>query len=231
MKLHRWFYFLALFMLTALACTTVTNAIRGIRPVASRTPEVNPSATAVFEFTPEAPAEETLEAEPRPTATASADTTDDLKIPDGPTVASPRTTRSQLSSDTPILESLAEERYSTAELSQAGQTYTYTVALEEDIPVLWGTNWCTSSEDILHDNFDHISLEFSVNDIPVDVSQFTVVEGAASDGVCRFYYTLVSDWPEGETILEIRITFEETIDDGFSEYPAGTHIYRYLVTR
>jgi len=47
---------------------------------------------------------------------------------------------------------------------------------------------------------------------------------------CMFYYALLTDWPPGEHLLTISVTFEEAINDGIDVYPAGTHIFEYQVT-
>jgi hypothetical protein len=163
--------------------------------------------------------------------TASEIPDDGLKIPGGPTIASPLTTRRRAGEGLPFLEAFAAEQYTPEALSQAGQTYTFTVTLDTDQAVLWGSNWCTTTDAILRDNFAHITLEFSVNAVPIDLEQFVVADIPAQDAACRYYLAVVSGWPEGETLLDIRITFDEPLSDGFSDYPAGTHVYHYVVTR
>ena len=45
------------------------------------------------------------------------------------------------------------------------------------------------------------------------------------------YYTVVSNWPAGETRLENVVTFRRQINDGQGVYPAGAHRYVYVVNR
>ena len=185
-------------------------------------------APTVSSFKP--PSVMTLEAREQETATVAAAT--DIKIKGSPVIASPTTTQEKFTDDLSFLEGFAEEGYDSSELSQAGQTYTYTVALTKDQAVLFGTSWCTTTQTLLVDNWSHIALKFIVNDTPIDNSQFTIVETESQQDnlVCRYYYTLLYDSPEGEHVLMIKVTFDEQINDGLADYPAGTHTYEYDVT-
>ncbi len=185
-------------------------------------------APTVSSFKP--PSMATLEA--RQQATAAVAIVTDLKIKGAPVIASPATTQEKYTNDMQFLEAFATEKYDSAELSQAGKTYTYTVALAKDQNALFGTSWCTTTKTLLVDNWSHITLEFIVNGTPVDYSQFTIVENESQQDnlICRYYYTLLYDWPEGQHTLLIKMTFDEKINDGLSDYPAGTHTYEYDVT-
>lgn len=185
-------------------------------------------APTVSSFKP--PSMATLEARQQATATVAAVT--DLKIKGAPVIASPTTTQEKYTNDMQFLEAFAAEKYDSTELSQAGKTYTYTVALTKDQDALFGTSWCTTTKTLLVDNWSHITLKFTVNDTPVDNSQFTIVENESQQDnlICRYYYTLLYDWPEGRHTLLIKMTFDEKINDGLSDYPAGTHTYDYDVT-
>lgn len=205
MNRHRALYAFVVLALAALAC-----------------------APTVSSFKP--PSMATLEARQQATATVAAVT--DLKIKGAPVIASPATTQAKITNDTSYLEAFATEKYDSTELSQAGKTYTYTVALTKDQDALFGTSWCTTTKMLLVDNWSHITLKFIVNDTPVDNSQFTIVENESQQDnlICRYYYTLLYDWPEGQHTLLIKMTFDEKINDGLSDYPAGTHTYEYDVT-
>lgn len=131
-----------------------------------------------------------------------------------------------------LLEELAPETYDPAELSQPGQTYTYTVNLRRVEPLIWSNGWCATSQTILEENFRSISLAFTANGEAVDENSIVVVDGQPSaDLFCRTFYVVVTNWPTGETILENKVTFARRINDGMDNYAAGTHTYRYVVTR
>jgi len=140
-------------------------------------------------------------------------------------------TAQAIDEQTQTLEAFAPESYTTEEMSQAGQTYRFTVSLAEDEPAVWATNWCASTQEILDQNFEHIQIGFFVNGESIDASQILVGEWGGQDGLrCRGFFILVAHWPTGATELTTRITFDEPLNDGMGDYPAGTHEYLYEVT-
>jgi hypothetical protein len=204
MKPNRFGYLFLVLSLTALAC----NSISSLQP----------------------PSLQTLQA--RTAVTQTAEVLGDLTLESGLVIGSPNTTEDFLQNNQEVLllESLAEEQYQPEELSLAGQTYDYTIQLDQEQVFLWGSNWCTTTDQLLRDNFKHITLEFSVEDTPIPTNQFLVWDNTLDDMQCRFYYTRVENWPSGTTHLQIKITFDQAINDGKSDFPAGTHTYRYAVT-
>ncbi len=155
----------------------------------------------------------------------------DLQIEGGPVIASAASSQKALGASAQFLEDLATEKYDSSELSQAGKTYTYTVSLDKDQRLFLINGWCASTQAILSDNYQHIALEFSVNGTPVDLKQFAVFDGPNGDQFCRFYYAMVFHWPKGTTTIEVKVTFDDKINDGTADYPKGTHVYKYVVTR
>lgn len=129
------------------------------------------------------------------------------------------------------LEDKARETYADDELSQVGKTYTYTVPISESETLLWMNGWCASTAEILAENYQHIRLEFSLNGEGVPLDQLTPLETKPPDteNYCRLHYTALSDWPAGEHHLSVEVTFDQAINDGASDYPAGTHVYKYIV--
>jgi C-terminal processing protease CtpA/Prc len=155
----------------------------------------------------------------------------DLQIEGGPVIASAASSEKALGASAQFLEDLATEKYDSSELSQAGKTYTHTVSLDKDQRLFMDNGWCATTQTILRANYQHIALEFSVNGTPVDLKQFAVFEGPNGDQFCRFYYALVFHWPKGTTTIEVKVTFDDKINDGTADYPKGTHVYKYVVTR
>ena len=155
----------------------------------------------------------------------------DLQIEGGPVLASAASSTKALGAEAQFLDELAAEKYDSSELSQAGKTYTYTVSLDKDQRLFLINGWCATTQAILSDNYTHIALDFSVNGAPVDLKQFAVFEGPNGDQFCKFYYALVFHWPRGTTTIEVKVTFDDKINDGTADYPKGTHVYKYVVTR
>lgn len=155
---------------------------------------------------------------------------DDLKIEGGPVLGAPPTSEAALKARTKFLFEVANERYSNEELAQIGKTFTYTIALDKDQRLMWYYGWCATSQDILKQNFEHIRLEFSVNGAPVALQQFAVLENETSGMFCKNYFTVVYKWPSGATTLVTKATFDEKINDGTADYPAGAQTAEYTVT-
>lgn len=125
------------------------------------------------------------------------------------------------------MESRARQSYDN--LSQAGQTYTYTIALQRSEPLAWLNGWCDSTQAILDVNIKFIHLKYSVDGKEVLLDQLAVYDGRSGGGLCHFNYTVVNSWPAGEHHLQIDVTFDQPLKDGAAVYPAGSHKYVYNV--
>jgi hypothetical protein len=145
-----------------------------------------------------------------------------------PTIASKSEAEIAFLTGTPWLEELAEESYD--ETSQAGETYFYTIVMEESQDVMWVYGWCAVTPEQLAENWENISLVFMLDAEEILLDAFAEVEGPFADQECRLYYALLTDWPSGEHLLSTEVTFATELDDGSDIYPEGTHVYLYLVT-
>ena len=127
------------------------------------------------------------------------------------------------------LASLAKEQYTDEDTAQPG-TLTYTVEITEDTPTFFNYGWCTTTEDILEQNFEHIRIGLFLNGdaLPSDVVHPITYQ--LSDMVCLDFVALLSDWPNGEYTLRAVATFDEQINDGIADFDAGDYIYEYNVT-
>jgi hypothetical protein len=136
--------------------------------------------------------------------------------------------------DIESLPSKAVERYSQEELDRVtveGGTLTYTINLAQSEPIAWSMGWCSTTEEILAQNFDHLRYTFTLNgqDIPVD--QFVEYEYYSENvqGYCRVYRTVLTDWAPGEHTIQTVTTMDQAINDGWDDYAAGTRTYIYKV--
>ena len=128
------------------------------------------------------------------------------------------------------LEALATERYTEEELSKPGRL-TYTINLSNDQPTLFGYGWCTTTEEILAQNFEHITVKLSLNGEVLKDNVIHPLSFTRPDGlVCLQYGVLLSEWPAGEYALESVATFDEKINDGLADYEAGDYAFEYNVT-
>jgi hypothetical protein len=148
-----------------------------------------------------------------------------------PSLGSLDDTRAAVDSGVDALMARAAEDYGSEPGSIPGKTYSYTVTLDSSEPLLWFTGWCTSTQDILEDNWKHIHLLFLLNGAEVPAETLYMNEMSTSEGwACRDYSVLVDDWPAGTHVLTIVETFDQVINDGGSDFPAGVHTYEYTVT-
>ncbi|MGH2522206.1 MAG: hypothetical protein ACRDH2_06855 [Anaerolineales bacterium] len=217
---HLLLLLLSLSLIGLLACNALTAPFASGRPTATPAPTALPRPTAAPEAQPT-----------NPPGTQPSTSEGELQFESGLTLGSLAEAEAALQAGTNTLESLANERYAEDELSQAGRTYTYTTTLARSLDLIWLNGWCTTTEALLRENYQHITLEFLVGDTPVDLEQFAVLEGQSASGLyCRAYYTVITSWPSGETRLTSRVTFAEPINDGLADYPAGTHEYVYDVS-
>ncbi|TET97282.1 MAG: hypothetical protein E3J30_09300 [Anaerolineales bacterium] len=125
------------------------------------------------------------------------------------------------------LQDLAPESYDVS--SQAGDTYTYTIEMDTSQDVMWVYGWCTATQEQLAQNLDNISLVFTLDGKTVPLDSFVRLEGKFGELECRLHYALLTDWPPGEHLLTTEVTFATAINDGFDDFPAGTHVYEYQV--
>ena len=127
------------------------------------------------------------------------------------------------------LEALAEEQYTDEDYDKPG-TLTYTVSIDDDRPVFFNYGWCTTTKEILQQNFEHIEVQLSINGEELDEDVIHPVTITRPDGyVCLSLGTLLSDWPPGEYELEALATFEEKINDGAADFDAGDYKFVYKV--
>jgi hypothetical protein len=132
----------------------------------------------------------------------------------------------------PYLPQFAGEEYTTEEIAGLGPKYTYTVELPASEPVSFGWAWCTTTQEILDENFEHLIYTFKLDGQEIPLDRFVVDDYFSDDmeGYCREYYTVLTDWLPGNYTLERSMEFDQLINDGWDDYQAGTTIYEYDVT-
>jgi len=128
------------------------------------------------------------------------------------------------------LQALAEEKYTEADFAKPG-TLTFTVKITNDKPTYFDYGWCTTTEEILKQNFEHITVSLYFNEQELGTDVVHPVSYTRTDGlVCLDFGVLMSDWPAGNYKLESAVTFDEKINDGLDDYEAGDYIHQYNVT-
>jgi hypothetical protein len=128
------------------------------------------------------------------------------------------------------LQALAEEQYTEEDFARPG-TLTFTVTITDDQPTYFNYGWCTTTQEILEQNFQHIQVTLLFNDEPLDEDVVHNLSFTRPDGfVCLDFGVMMSDWVNGEYQLKAIVTFDEMINDGAADFDAGDYIYEYNVT-
>ena len=128
------------------------------------------------------------------------------------------------------IASLAKEQYTEEDYAKPG-TLTYTVTIEDNKPVYFNYGWCTTTEEILKQNFEHIAVRLYINEEQLGNDEVHNLSYSTADNLlCIDFGVLLSDWPPGEYKLEAIATFDQKINDGLSDYEAGDYIFQYNVS-
>jgi hypothetical protein len=128
------------------------------------------------------------------------------------------------------LQSLTAERYTEADYAKPG-TLTFTAKVTNEKPVFFSYGWCASDEEILIQNFEHITVRLYLNDGELGSDVVHNISYSMSDGkACLDFGILLSGWPAGEYQLKAVAIFDEKLNDGFADYDPGEYIYEYNVT-
>lgn len=128
------------------------------------------------------------------------------------------------------LQSLAEEQYTEEDYAKPG-TLTYTIKITDNKPTYFNYGWCTTTEEILQQNFEQITVKLYFNDKELGRDVVHPVTYNSPDGlVCVDFGVMLSEWPNGNYTLEAVSTFNEKINDGRADYEAGDYVFVYNVT-
>jgi len=130
------------------------------------------------------------------------------------------------------LQSLAKEQYAEEELDRKTPgTLTFTINITDEKPTYFNYGWCTKTEEILKQNFEHIEVKLYFNDKELGSDVVHPVTFTRPDGLlCLDFGVMMSDWPNGKYNLEAVASFKEKINDGIADYAAGDYIFIYNVT-
>lgn len=145
-----------------------------------------------------------------------------------PKIASVSEAESAFSAQAGFIEDKAREKYTADQVSVPG-VFPYTIPLTKSETLIWAYYWCTSTTDVLKQNFSQIEVKFELNGEVVPNDKFAVTELEANGTQCRIIYTALSEWKSGEHHLTTSVTFKTPLNDGMGDYPAGDYISEYSV--
>ena len=134
----------------------------------------------------------------------------------------------ELNAGTQFLDELARESYSEEETGTPG-TLTYTVVMNTSQEVIVGYFWCTTTNEILEDNWAKIEASFELDGEAIPASEFSEEKVASGSSPCYALSAKLSDWPAGEHTFVVDITFTAPLNDGFADYAAGTYRSEFTI--
>ncbi len=85
-------------------------------------------------------------------------------------------TQALKSKDVPYLQRYALNYPDMPEINQPGDVYPYEVHLSKSVQVLWYYGWCTTTPEILEENFAQMKIEYFVNGTPVTKDHIAITE-------------------------------------------------------
>jgi len=97
-------------------------------------------------------------------------------------------------------------------------------------PVQVILGWCTMEWSMLEQNYEHISYVVSLDGREISLADLNLVDDEFTDRVCRSYFGVIRQWSPGEHVIVTTMIFDETINDGWDDYPAGEYMDFYSVT-
>lgn len=128
------------------------------------------------------------------------------------------------------LGAFAQERYTEEDVAKPG-TLTFTVTIPNDQPIYFSYGWCTTTEEILRQNFEHIDIKLLINGDELGDDVIHPISFTRPDGLrCLDYGVLATEWPAGEYRVETAAAFNQKINDGLADYEAGDYVFQYNVT-
>ena len=130
--------------------------------------------------------------------------------------------------NTKYLSDLAKEQYSVAELDKM-DTLIYTIDLDQSQNVFWYYGWCANDQATLNQNFQHITVVFTLAGEVIPLNKFQKYDNKQGKQICHGYRTVLTNWHAGEIHLSIVTSIDATINDGNTDYPAGKKTFNFTV--
>lgn len=154
-----------------------------------------------------------------------------IKPSQSPTLGTAEEAQKAVEDGMSYLESFASVTPDTPDVNQPGDIYVFEIQMDQSESVIWSYGWCTTTQTILEENFNHMQIEFVVNGESVARDHLFIQDTTRDDGSpCRDYNATIKEWSKGQYQLEVRVTFTTPTNDGWNLYPAGTHTFKYIVT-
>lgn len=113
--------------------------------------------------------------------------------------------------------------------SETPGVLTWVGSVSSSQPVVINQGWCTTTPEILEQNFLHIQITFEADGELVDMASMYPYDATQEDRVCRGYLGTVRAWPLGTHVIITTMIFDAPLNDGVGDYPAGAYIDQYII--
>jgi hypothetical protein len=114
-------------------------------------------------------------------------------------------------------------------LTEPGQN-DWQTSFSYDRSILIFSGWCTSTTNILEQNFEHLTFLLEIDGQDVPVQGLTWADAPGNDGYCRSFYGMVAAWPVGTHAIVMTMRFDADINDGWGDYSAGDYVDLFEIT-
>jgi hypothetical protein len=109
-------------------------------------------------------------------------------------------------------------------------TSEWKTSIPGSLPVLVYFGWCTTTRDVLEQNYSHLLILVEADGAPVPDENLSTYDDELGNQVCRARVGIVRQWPPGEHTIRISLLFDAPVNDGISDYPAGDYVDVFRIT-
>ena len=109
--------------------------------------------------------------------------------------------------------------------------YSYSCTVPAGKPLMINMGWCTSTQEILDQNWALISYTLQIDDVKVDIDRDTAFMGYTNSiGSCYSYRTYIDGLKPGIHNITYSFSMSQPLNDGYDDYQAGTYTIENIIT-
>lgn len=109
--------------------------------------------------------------------------------------------------------------------------YSYSCVVPAGKPLVINMGWCTSTQEILDQNWALMSYTLQVDDVKVDIDRDTAFMGYTNSvGTCYAYRTYIEGLKPGIHTITYSFSMSQPLNDGYDDYQAGTYTVENIIT-
>ena len=109
--------------------------------------------------------------------------------------------------------------------------YSYSCTVPAGKPLVINMGWCTSTQEILDQNWALMSYTLQVDDVKVNIDRDTAFMGYTNSvGFCYAYRTYIDGLKPGSHNITYSFSMSQPLNDGYDDYQAGTYTVENIIT-